>query len=437
MLKITDLRAQDFDPAEVVPRALMDVGEAVDAIKPILAQVKEHGESALLKFAEQFDGVRPASLRVPQEVMAEAFDNLAPAIKAALKESIRRARIVHAAQKPTDSTVELGVGAEVVNRWVPVERVGLYVPGGKAVYPSSVVMNVVPAQVAGVESLAIASPPQKEFGGWPHPTILAAAQLLGVDEVYATGGAQAIAMFAYGAKNSKGEVVCRKADLVTGPGNIYVAAAKRALRGLIGIDAEAGPTEVAVLADETANAEYVAADMISQAEHDPMAGSVLVTTSMDFAKAVEQAITTQAGVTEHRKRINEALTGEQSGILVVDDLDTAITVVDEYAAEHLQVMTANAHSVAQRIKHAGAIFIGDYSPVPLGDYSSGSNHVLPTAGSARYSSGLNVTSFMRCQQLIHYSENALESIAENIQTLAVSEGLPAHATSIEVRFNKD
>ena len=437
MLKITDLRAQDFDPAEVVPRALMDVGEAVDAIKPILAQVKEHGESALLKFAEQFDGVRPASLRVPQEVMAEAFDNLAPAIKAALKESIRRARIVHAAQKPTDSTVELGVGAEVVNRWVPVERVGLYVPGGKAVYPSSVVMNVVPAQVAGVESLAIASPPQKEFGVWPHPTILAAAQLLGVDEVYATGGAQAIAMFAYGAKNSKGEVVCRKADLVTGPGNIYVAAAKRALRGLIGIDAEAGPTEVAVLADETANAEYVAADMISQAEHDPMAGSVLVTTSMDFAKAVEQAITTQAGVTEHRKRINEALTGEQSGILVVDDLDTAITVVDEYAAEHLQVMTADAHSVAQRIKHAGAIFIGDYSPVPLGDYSSGSNHVLPTAGSARYSSGLNVTSFMRCQQLIYYSENALESIAENIQTLAVSEGLPAHATSIEVRFNKD
>lgn len=434
MLKITDLRAQDFDPAAVMPRALMDVSEAVDIVQPILTQVKEHGESALLELAEKFDGVRPASLRVPAEVIAEALDTLAPQVRAALVEAIRRARIVHAAQRPADSTVELAVGAEVVNRWLPVDRVGLYVPGGKAVYPSSVVMNVVPAQAAGVPSLAIASPPQADFGGWPHPTILAAAALLGVDEVYATGGAQAIAMFAYGAKNAAGDTVCAKADLVTGPGNIYVAAAKRALRGVIGIDAEAGPTEIAVLADETANPEFVAADMISQAEHDPMAASVLVTTSLDFAEAVNAAITTQAGTAEHRKRINEALTGEQSGILVVDDLDTAVAVVDEYAAEHLQVMTADARSVAARVRNAGAIFIGDYSPVPLGDYSSGSNHVLPTSGTAKFSSGLNVTSFMRCQQLIHYSETALGSVAENIEALAVNEGLPAHGTSIRVRF---
>ncbi|MFC0582919.1 histidinol dehydrogenase [Micrococcoides hystricis] len=434
MLKITDLRAQDFDPAAVVPRALMDVSEALDIVQPILNQVKDNGEAALLDLAEKFDGVRPASLRVPAEVIASALKNLDPAIRSALTEAIRRARIVHAAQLPADSTVELAVGAEVVNRWVPVDRVGLYVPGGKAVYPSSVVMNVVPAQAAGVPSLAIASPPQADNDGWPHPTILAAAALLGVDEVYAAGGAQAIAMFAYGAKNAEGETVCAKADLVTGPGNIYVAAAKRALRGVIGIDAEAGPTEIAVLADASANPEFVAADMISQAEHDPMAASVLVTTSMEFAEAVNTAITAQAGNAEHRKRINEALTGEQSGILVVEDLDTAIELVDEYAAEHLQIMTADARTVAERIRNAGAIFVGDYSPVPLGDYSSGSNHVLPTSGTAKFSSGLNVTSFLRSQQLIHYSESALGSIAHNIEALAVNEGLPAHGEAIKLRF---
>jgi histidinol dehydrogenase len=434
MLSITDLRGRDVDPATVLPRAELDVAGAVPRVLPILDEVRSGGASAVLDLGERFDGIRPPSLRVPASALAEALEALDPEVRAALEESIARARTVHAAQLPPGSEVDLGEGAVVENRWVPVGRVGLYVPGGRAVYPSSVVMNVVPAQAAGVPSLAVASPPQKDFGGLPHPVILAACALLGVDEVYAAGGAQAVAMFAYGVKDDDGTRLCAPVDMVTGPGNIYVAAAKRALLGTIGIDAEAGPTEIAVLADATADAEWVAADLISQAEHDPMAGSVLITTSPELARDVVAQVQEQVPGTFHEEQVRQALTGPQSGILVVDTLATAIAVADAYAAEHLEVHTVDALATARRIRNAGAVFVGPHSPVPLGDYSSGSNHVLPTGGSARYSSGLNTVSFLRLQQLIRYSETGLKELASNISALAGAEGLPAHGEAVARRF---
>ena len=435
MLSLTDLRGHDVDPLSVLPRATLDVSSAVETVRPILDQVREGGVQAVLDLGERFDGVRPPSLRVPAEALERALEQLDPAVRAALEESIGRARRVHSAQMPEDSTVELGEGAVVVNRWVPVNRVGLYVPGGRAVYPSSVVMNVVPAQAAGVASLAVASPPQAEHGGLPHPVILAACALLGVDEVFAAGGAQAVAMFAYGVRDDDGTQVCAPVDLVTGPGNVYVAAAKRALLGTIGIDAEAGPTEIAVLADATADAAWVAADLISQAEHDTLAASVLITTSPELAADVVRQIEQQVPGAAQEERIRQALGGEQSGILVVSDLDTAIAVADAYAAEHLEVHTENAVEVADRISNAGAVFVGGHSPVPLGDYSSGSNHVLPTGGSARFSSGLNTVTFLRLQQQIRYAETGLKELADNISALADSEGLPAHGAAVRLRFS--
>ncbi len=367
-------------------------------------------------------------IRVPAEALQEALADLDPAVKAALEEAIRRTRLVHADQRRSDVETKVVPGGTVTERWLPVDRVGLYVPGGLAVYPSSVVMNVVPAQIAGVPSLAVASPPQKEFGGRPHPAILAACALLGVDEVYAVGGAQAIAMFAYGA----GE--CRPVDLVTGPGNIYVAAAKRLLRGVIGIDAEAGPTEIAILADDTADPRHVAADLISQAEHDPLACSVLVTDSEELLSAVEVELAAQVAATKHVERITSALTGRQSGAILVDGIDHGLTVVDAYAAEHLEIQTADARDVALRVRNAGAIFVGPHSPVSLGDYCAGSNHVLPTGGCARHSSGLSVQSFLRGVHLVEYTEEALREVAGHVMTLADAEDLPAHGAAVRVRL---
>jgi histidinol dehydrogenase len=311
---------------------------------------------------------------------------------------------------------------------VPVGRVGLYVPGGQAVYPSSVVMNVVPAQEAGVGSLAVTSPAQKEFGGLPHPAVLAACALLGVDEVYAAGGAQAVAMFAYGTEE------CRRVNMVTGPGNIWVAAAKRLLKGVVGIDSEAGPTEVAVLADATADPVYVAADLISQAEHDTLAAAVLVTDSAELADAVERELAGQVQRTKHAERITEALGGRQSGILLVEDLRAGLKVVDAYAAEHLEIQTADAHAVAAQVRNAGAIFIGPHAPVSLGDYLAGSNHVLPTGGCACHSSGLSVQTFLRGIHVVDYDEAALAEAAKHVVTLAEAEDLPAHGAALKVRF---
>ena len=437
MLSVTDLRPLDTataDLSRIIPRANVDVSSVVPVVAPIIEQVRHGGEQTLLDLAERFDGVRPPALRVPAEALEAALTGLDPQVRAALEESIRRARLVHAAQHPQDSTVELGEGAVVENHWLPVGRVGLYVPGGRAVYPSSVVMNVVPAQAAGVGSLAVTSPPQRDHGGLPHPTVLAACALLGVDEVYAAGGAQAVAMLAHGVQDDDGGWLCAPVDLVTGPGNVYVAAAKRALQGVIGVDAEAGPSEIAVIADGTARADWVAADLISQSEHDPLAASVLITDSEDLLRDVLAAIEAQVPGAFHEDQIREALTGPQSGVLLVRDMDQAVEVSDRYATEHLEIQTRDPEALVGRIRNAGAVFVGPHAPVPLGDYSAGSNHVLPTSGTARHSSGLNTVTFLRLQQRIRYTETGLEEVADGIGVLAEDERLPAHGAAIRARF---
>ena len=437
MLSVTDLRPLDTataDLSRIIPRANVDVSSVVPVVAPILEQVRHGDEQTLLELAERFDGVRPPALRVPAEALEAALAGLDPRVRAALEESIRRARLVHDAQHPQDSTVELGEGAVVENHWIPVGRVGLYVPGGRAVYPSSVVMNVVPAQAAGVGSLAVTSPPQRDHGGLPHPTVLAACALLGVDEVYAAGGAQAVAMLAHGVQDDDGGWLCAPVDLVTGPGNVYVAAAKRALQGVIGVDAEAGPSEIAVIADGTARADWVAADLISQSEHDPLAASVLITDSEDLLRDVQAAIEAQVPGAFHEDQIREALTGPQSGVLLVRDMDQAVEVSDRYATEHLEIQTRDPEALVGRIRNAGAVFVGPHAPVPLGDYSAGSNHVLPTSGTARHSSGLNTVTFLRLQQRIRYTETGLKEVADGIGVLAEDERLPAHGAAIRARF---
>jgi histidinol dehydrogenase len=441
VIRRLDLRGRTLgsrDLRGVVPRAELDVEAALAAVRPICDDVRERGVPALLDLTERFDGVRPESLRVPADVLAEALDGLDPQIRAALEEAIRRTRLVHRDQRRTDTTTRVVAGGTVTERWVPVGRVGLYVPGGLAVYPSSVVMNVVPAQEAGVASFAVTSPPQRDnppgFEGAPHPTILAACALLGVEEVYAVGGAQAVAMFAYGARDEDGAWACEPADLVTGPGNVYVAAAKRLLRGVIGIDSEAGPTEIAVLADDSANPVHVAADLVSQAEHDTLAAAVLVTDSEALADAVEAELVKQVTATKHTERITTALGGPQSGIVLVDDVDAGLAVVDAYAAEHLEVQTRDAAAVAARVTNAGAIFVGPWAPVSLGDYLAGSNHVLPTGGCACHSGGLSVQSFLRGIHVVSYDEPALAAAADHVVTLANAEDLPAHGQAVQARF---
>ena len=434
MISRTDLRGRRLNPREltaVLPRPELDVAQAAAQVAPIIEDVRARGAAALLDLAERFDGVRPAHLRVPEQAIRDAVDGLAPDVRAALEESIRRAREVHAAQRPADFAVDLGPGAQVRQRWIPVRRVGLYVPGGLAVYPSSVVMNVVPAQEAGVTSLAVTSPPQAAHGGLPHPTILAACGLLGVHEVYAAGGAQAIAMLAYGVPGDPEG--CEPVDVVTGPGNQYVTAAKRLVMGVVGIDSEAGPTEIAVLAASTADPRHVAADLISQAEHGPTSASVLVTDSLALAEAVEAALPAMVGATKHGERVTTALGGPQSRIVLVDDLEQGLAVVNAYGAEHLEIQTADAAVVAERVTNAGAIFVGAHSPVSLGDYMSGSNHVLPTGGCSRYASGLGVHSFVRAVQVIEYDAAALAEVRDRIVALAQDEDLPAHGEAVQIR----
>lgn len=438
MLNRIDLRGRmPRDLAELrslLPRGGCDVTAAVDAVRSTVEAVRDHGADAVRVATLRFDEVATPQLRVPVTALAEAQRALDPAVRAGLVESIARTRTVHSSQRRAATTTTVTPGGTVTQRWLPVERVGLYVPGGLAVYPSSVVMNVVPAQVAGVGSLAVASPPQPDTG-LPHPLVLAACSLLGVEEVYAVGGAQAIALFAYGAgvDAAPGDA-CLPVDLVTGPGNLWVTAAKRLVRGVVGIDAEAGPTEVAILADETADPGCVAADLISQAEHDPLAAGVLVTADQGLVEAVEAALATQVAVTRHVERITAALTGQQSAAVLVDDLEAGLAVVNAYAAEHLEIHTRAARAVAERVTSAGAIFVGTYSPVSLGDYCSGSNHVLPTAGSARYASGLSVQTFLRGVQLIEYDRTALAGAADHIVALSQAEDLPAHGQAVQTRL---
>ncbi|MEZ0052854.1 histidinol dehydrogenase [Mycobacterium sp. MAA66] len=440
-----DLRGQQLSTAQlraVLPRGGVDVDAVLPTVRPIVDAVIERGAEAALEYGESFDGVRPATVRVPRSELDAALAGLDADVRVALDVAIARTRAVHADQRRTDTTTTLAPGATVTEKWIPVERVGLYVPGGNAVYPSSVVMNVVPAQTAGVDSLVIASPPQAAFGGLPHPTILAAAALLGVDEVWAVGGAQGIALLAYGGVDTIGAGATEEGeelapvDMITGPGNIYVTAAKRICRSQVGIDAEAGPTEIAILADHTADPVHIAADLISQAEHDEMAASVLVTTSEQLADATDIEVAAQVATTLHRDRVTVALNGKQSAIVLVDDVDAGVKVVNAYAAEHLEIQTDDASEVAGRIRSAGAIFVGAWSPVSLGDYCAGSNHVLPTAGCARHSSGLSVQTFLRGIHIVDYTEAALKDVAGHVITLANAENLPAHGEAVRRRFER-
>jgi histidinol dehydrogenase len=431
VLRRLDLTAADTAGLRgLLPRAAVDVRSALESVTPLVDDVAARGYPAVREATLRFDGVDVPEPRVPARALAEALTALDPAVREALAEAIRRARVVHEAQLRDTVDVQVVPGGTVTERWVPVRRVGLYVPGGLAVYPSSVVMNVVPAQVAGVESIAVFSPAQKEFGGSPHPTVLGACALLGVDEVYAVGGAQAIALAAYGAADLGIEPV----DVITGPGNVYVAAAKRLVRGVVGIDAEAGPTEIAVLADATADPVHVAADLISQAEHDTLAASVLVTDSVSLADAVDVELERQVGLTKHVERIRAALSGQQSATVIVRDLEQGLAVVDAYAAEHLEVITADARAWAERVRNAGCIFVGPHAPVSLGDYCAGSNHVLPTGGTARHSSGLSVQSFLKGVHLVEYSRDALIEVAPHVLALADAEDLPAHGAAVAVRL---
>ncbi len=434
MLRTIDLRGSTEDPRGHLPRAVHDVDEAVERIRPVVDDVRRRGLAAVLEATERFDGVRLEHVRVPSAQLTEACERVDADVRTALEEAIRRARLVHRDQGRTDLTTQVVPGGTVTERWVPVERVGLYVPGGLAPLPSSVVMNVVPAQEAGVGSLAVASPPQREHGGRVHPTILAACALLGVTEVYAVGGAQAVAMLAYGIGDAAGKPLCLPVDLITGPGNVYVTAAKRLVRGSVGIDSEAGTTEIAVLADDSADPAHVAADLISQAEHDPGAAAVLVTDSTALVAAVELRLAERVPATKHSERIATALSGPQSGAILVDDLAQGLRVVDAYAPEHLEVQTRDARQVAGLVRNAGAIFVGPWAPVSLGDYVAGSNHVLPTGGCARHSSGLSVQTFLRGIHVIDYGERALREAAPHVMALAGAEDLPAHGEAVAGRL---
>ena len=432
-LRIVDLRGKSLDSRavnEAVPRASVDINVAIGQISGLLEDIKVRGVDAVVDVTVERDGVDPRPIRVSQSELDKALDELEPGLRSAIEESILRVRKVSEATMPQPVSVELAQGAKVHQRYQPVDSVGLYVPGGKAVYPSSVVMNVVPAQVAGVPRLVVATPAQKDFGGRPHPTVLATAALLGVDEVLCVGGPAAIAAFAYGLP----QIDFPSVNLVTGPGNIYVAAAKRALRGTIGIDSEAGTTEILVLADSTANAEFIAYDLVSQAEHDEAAASVLVTDSVELADAVLSAISDIAAETKHYERVRVALEGRQSAIVLVDNLSAGISFANAYATEHLEIHTADNHATAAKITNAGAIFLGEYSPVSLGDYMAGSNHVLPTGQQAKFGAGLGVLSFLRAQQVIDYDEAGLATIGNMVNEFAKSEGLPAHGEAITARF---
>jgi histidinol dehydrogenase len=413
--------------AGVLPRAQLDVEAALDAVRPVCEDVRLRGAAAVRDQTRRFDGVDLASTRVPQRALADALAELSPDVRAALQEAARRARLVHEAQLPADPVTAVAEGATVTERYVPVDRAGVYVPGGLVAYPSSVVMNVIPAQVAGVAEIAVASPPRPDRGGLPHPAVLAACALLGVSEVHAAGGAQAIAMLGYGTAD------CAPVDIVSGPGNVYVAAAKRLLLGQIGTDAEAGPTEIAVIADGSADAALVAADLVAQAEHDPLAACLLITDDPGLADRVDGELAVLLPTARHRERIEAALAG-QSACVLVDDLDAALAVADAWAPEHLEIQAEQASELAWRVRNAGAVFVGPYAPVSLGDYLAGSNHVLPTGGTARHSGGLSVLTFLRGVHVVEYTAEALAAVAPHIDALGGAEDLAAHVNAVRARM---
>ena len=413
----------------VLPRARLDTGAALDAVRPVCEDVRQRGAPAVREQTRRFDGVDLATTRVRRQALADALAGLDPDVRAALKEAARRARVVHEAQLPSDVVTKVADGATVTERYVPVGRAGVYVPGGLVVYPSSVVMNVIPAQVAGVAEIAVASPPRPERGGLPHPSVLAACALLGITEVHAVGGAQAIAMLGYGTAD------CAPVDVISGPGNVYVAAAKRLLAGRVGTDAEAGPTEIAIIADRSADPAFVAADLVAQAEHDPLAACLLITTDPGLADRTDAELATQVASARHRERVEAALDG-QSACVLVDDADAALAVADAWAPEHLEIQAERAAELAGRVRNAGAVFVGPYSPVSLGDYLAGSNHVLPTGGTARHSAGLSVLTFLRGIHVVEYDAAALAAVAPHIDALGGAEDLAAHVRAVRARLRR-
>ncbi|WP_440311572.1 histidinol dehydrogenase [Leucobacter chromiireducens] len=434
-MRMTDLRGQQLSRSELlklVPRAAMGAEVAVERVRPLVAAVAERGEAALREQARDFDGVEGHALRVPVDAISGSLSDCPADVRAALEELIARLRLGSAAQVPAPQTTQIGDGAVIRQRWQPVSRVGLYAPGGKAAYPSSVIMNAVSAQTAGVPGLALASPAQSDNAGLPHQAVLWAAALCGIDEVYAIGGAGAIAAFAHGVP----EIGLDPVDVVTGPGNVFVAAAKRVVSGLVGIDSEAGTTEILVIADDSADPRFVAADLISQAEHDEAAASVLVTDSADFAERVQREVQARAPLTRHAERVAVALAGPQSAVILVDDLGTAVRVSNAYGPEHLEIQTRDDEHVLSGITDAGAIFVGSYTPVSLGDYLAGSNHVLPTGGTARFAAGLGAHTFLRPQQIISYDRAALAATEGPLLALAGAEGLPAHGEAVSARFEE-
>jgi histidinol dehydrogenase len=412
--------------AGVLPRARLDVEAAMDAVRPVCEDVRRRGAVAVREQTAKFDGVDLISTRVPAAALNDALERLDPGVRAALQEAARRTRLVHEAQLPGQTVTTVGAGTAVTDRYIPVARAGVYVPGGLVAYPSSVVMNVVPAQVAGVGEIAVASPPGTGRGGLPHPAVLAACALLGISEVHAVGGAQAIAMFAYGTAD------CVAADMVSGPGNVYVAAAKRLMWGRVRTDLEAGPTEIAILADHTARADFVAADLVAQAEHDPLAACLLITSDPDLADQVDAELAAQVNAARHQERVAAALAG-QSACVLVDDLDAGLAVAEAWAPEHLEIQAAGAAALASQVRNAGAVFVGPWAPVSLGDYLAGSNHVLPTGGTARRSGGLSVLSFLRVMHVIDCSEAGLAAAAPYIDALGGAEDLAAHVSAVRAR----
>jgi histidinol dehydrogenase len=433
LIRFLDLSNSEISADQVLkdlPRASLDLDAAVEIIRPLVEKIRTGGSQAIKAIAKDIDGIDIDPIRVSEEELTTALANLDPNLRSSLEIAIERVRKVAVESIPKGFSTQLATGATVSQRYQPVDSVGLYVPGGKAVYPSSVIMNVVPAIAAGVKKIAIATPGQAAFGGRPHPTVLATAELLGIRDVFTIGGPAAVIAFAYGVP----EIGLEPVNLVTGPGNVYVAAAKRMLRGVIAIDSEAGPTEILVIADVSANPSFVAADLISQAEHDELAAAVLVSDSREFIDKVALELAKQVEAAPNKSRILEALKGQQSALVLVADMDSAARVADLYATEHLSIQTSQNDRLVSQISNAGAIFLGSFSPVSLGDYLAGSNHVLPTGGQARFGSGLGVHTFLRPQQVVEYSETALSEVSTNVVAIADSEGLEAHGEAIKIRF---
>jgi len=433
ILRVVDLRngvPNSVRINELLPRASLKIEDALETVSPIIEAVRTNPIAEITRLAQKFDGFDPNPIRVSEQELKTALEQLNPNLRSSLEESIKRVREVSLNNLPKTVTTSLSPTGKVHQRWQPIDSVGLYVPGGKAVYPSSVVMNVVPAQVAGVKNLSIVTPGQKNFNGRPHPTVLAAAALLGVKDVFNVGGPAAIAALAHGIP----EISMEPVSMITGPGNIFVTAAKRALRGLVGIDSEAGTTEILIIADSSANAEFVASDLLSQAEHDEAAASVLVTDSEELASKVQIALAKRVQQTLHSNRATTALLGQQSAIVLVSNMASAVEVANAYATEHLEIQTEDPHAILGQISNAGAIFLGSYSPVSLGDYMAGSNHVLPTNQQSKFGAGLSVHTFLRAQQIVEYDSEALQKVDQLVEALAGEEGLPAHFEAIKARF---